>query len=148
MSTDLHARVQAFLAAHKSMVFASAADGQQFASSTCYVADDDLNIYGFVFKGSDKFQAIEAGTLLALVIDDGFTVPMHGLEYHGRGEFVSDADAEHAKALLESTFPKLANVWAHPAVVLVRVRPERITLIDWTVRLGHSETLDLADATA
>lgn len=149
MSDALHDRIQTYLQAHRSMVFAATADGEQIGATTCYVADDDLVVYGFVFQGSDKFRAIEAGAPIALVIDEGFTIPMRGLEYHGRGEFIDgEADAAAARDLLQGTFPKLANVWGHPAVVLTRIRPDRITLIDWTEKLGHSETLTFESTAA
>lgn len=149
MSEDLHARIRAYLGDHRSMVFAAAVDGQQVASTTCYVADDDLTVYGFVFKGSDKHRAVSAGVPIALVVDEGFTIPMHGAEVYGRAEFVEgEAEVLRVQALLAGTFPKLQNVWGHPAVQLIRVRPERITLIDWTVRLGHSETLTLTPIAA
>lgn len=149
MSEALHDKILAYLKSHQSMVFAATADGEQIGSTTCYVADDDLTIYGFVFKGSDKFQAVEASAPITLAIDEGFTIPMHGIEFHGRGEFIDgDADTQRAQELLQNTFPKLANVWGHPAVVLIRIRPERITLIDWTVRLGHSDTLTLENTAA
>lgn len=145
MSDDLRDRVLAYLREHTSMVFTSSVHGAQVASTTCYVADDDLTVYGFVFRGSEKYQAIDADSPVALIVDDGFRIPMRGVELYGRAEFVEDeADARRAQELLQATFPKLANVWGHPAVALIRVRPERIVFIDWTEKLGHSETLELA----
>ncbi len=149
MSEALQDRILTYLKEHRSMVFTTTADQAMVASTTCYVADDDLTIYGFVFKGSDKYQAVAAGAPIAVVIDEGFTIPMHGVEYQGHAEFIDgEADTTFAQELLAGTFPKLNNVWGHPAVVLIRIRPERITLIDWTEKLGHSETLTLESTAA
>lgn len=145
MSDALRASILDYLRAHTSMVFSSSVAGQQVVTTTCYVPDEELNVYGFVFKGSEKFQAIEAGAPVALAIDDGFRIPMQGVELYGRGELLeAEADTAKAQSLLQDTFPKLANVWGHPAIVLVRIRPERIVFIDWTQRVGHSETLELS----
>ena len=42
MSDVLRTRILEYLRAHRGMVFAAAANGEQIASTTCYVVDDDL----------------------------------------------------------------------------------------------------------
>ncbi|HUI26166.1 MAG TPA: pyridoxamine 5'-phosphate oxidase family protein [Candidatus Kryptonia bacterium] len=130
--------VEAYLKEHRSMVLSYACDGEVHAATSCYALADHLVVYFFVFRDSEKHRAIRARPQVSVVVDDGFTIPMHGIELLGRASVVSGDEARTGQQLLSRRFPQLAEAWNDDRVLIAKVEPERIRVIDWTQGFGHS----------
>ena len=130
--------VESYLAEHRSMVLSYQCDGEVHAATCCYALAENLVVYFFVFRDSEKHRAIRARPQVAAVVDDGFTIPMHGVELLGRASVVSDDEARAGQRLLSRRFPQLADAWNDERVLIAKLEPERIRVIDWTQGFGHS----------
>jgi uncharacterized protein YhbP (UPF0306 family) len=130
--------VEAYLGLHRSMVLSYEFEGEVRAATTCYALADRLTVFFFVFRDSEKHRAIVARAQISVVVDDGFQIPMHGVELLGNASIVAGEEAEVGQHLLTQRFPQLADVWNDNRLLIAKVAPERIRVIDWTQGFGHS----------
>ncbi|MBI4515562.1 MAG: pyridoxamine 5'-phosphate oxidase family protein [Deltaproteobacteria bacterium] len=130
--------VEAYLATHRSMVLSYEFQGEVRAATTCYALAEPLSVYFFVFRDSEKHRAIAARPQVSVVVDDGFQIPMHGVELLGDASIVAGDETVLGQHLLTQKFPQLADVWADQRLLIAKLEPQRIRIIDWTQGLGHS----------
>ncbi len=130
--------VEVYVRERRSMVLATHLDGEVRASSVCFAVDEGLVIYSFVFHGSIKSRGITQTPQVALVIDDGFSIPMRGVEIIGAAVVVEGAERRRGQELLTERFPELKEVWGDPRILVVRIVPDRVRFTDWTHGFGHS----------
>ena len=122
----------------QSMVLATMLEGEVRASTACFAVGESMRIYFLVFAGTVKHRGVTEHPQVSLVVDDGFRIPMRGVEIIGRAAVVSGAEREYGEKLLAERFPDLRNVWDDPRILIVRVTPERIRYTDWTYAVGQS----------
>jgi uncharacterized protein YhbP (UPF0306 family) len=132
------AEVEAYLRQRRSMVLATHLDGEVRAASFCFAVGDEMKIYSFVFQNSFKHRGILQNPQVSVVVDDGFCVPMRGVEIIGTATIVEGAERRHAQELLTKRFPELAGVWEDPRILTVRVSPDRVRFTDWTHGVGQA----------
>jgi uncharacterized protein YhbP (UPF0306 family) len=135
--------VAAYLQEHRSMVLSYQCEGEVRAATICYALAEPLMVYFFVFRGSEKHRAILERPQVSAVVDDGFQIPMHGVELLGRARVVSGEEALLGQRLLSERFPQLQSVWGDERLLIAKVEPERIRVIDWTQGFGHSRHADV-----
>ncbi len=135
--------IRDYLRQRHSMVLATQLEGEVRAATTCYALGDDLQLYFFVFRDSVKHRGILQSTQVAAAIDDGFMVPMRGVEVIGTAEVVSGAERRRGQELLAQRFPDLEGVWDDPRILIVRVTPDRVRFTDWAHGVGHSQETTL-----
>ncbi len=139
--------VEAYLRERRSMVLATYLDGEVRASSLCFAVGDEMMIYSFVFQNSVKHRGISQNPQVAVVVDDGFCVPMRGVEIIGTATIVEGAERRHAQELLTKRFPELAGVWEDPRILTVRVTADRVRFTDWTHGVGHAREASITPRT-
>lgn len=130
--------VEAYLSNHRSMVLSYLYDGEVRAATTCYALADNLVVYFFVFRDSEKHRAIVARPQVSVVVDDGFQIPMHGVELIGNAFVVKGDGVRLGRQLLSQRFSQLDDAWGDERLLIARMEPERIRVIDWTRGLGQS----------
>lgn len=130
--------VEEYVSRHGSMVLATQVKGEVRAATTCFALGEHLTVYFFAFRDSMKHVGISERPQVSLVIDDGFNVPMRGVEIIGSAVVVSGAERRYGQELLTERFPDLQSVWADPRILIVRVTPERVRFTDWTHGIGQS----------
>jgi len=130
--------LEQYIKQRRSMVLATLVDGEVRAATTGFAVGDDLAIYFQMFRDSVKHRGIAQHRQVSLTIDDGFTVPMRGVEVIGIANIIEGAERQMAEALLTRRYPELETVWSDPRILIVRVRPERVRFTDWTHGIGHS----------
>src|SRR5215813_569883 len=135
--------VETYVRERRSMVVATCVDGEIRASTACFALGEGLTIYFFVFRNNVKHQGISQNPQVSLVIDDGFTVPMRGVEIIGTAKIASGSERQRGQELLTERFPDLGNVWDDPRILVVRVTPDRVRFTDWGHEVGHSSEASL-----
>ena len=134
---------EAYLRQRSSMVMATRVDGEVRAATGCFALGERLEIYFFVFRDSVRHRGIVENPQVALVIDDGFTVPMRGIEIIGNAVVVSGAERQRGQALLSKRFPELKSAWDDPRILIVRVTPDRVRFTDWTHGIGQAREAEV-----
>ena len=132
-----------YLRQRGSMVLATNLDGEVRASTAGFAVGGNMAIYFLVFQGTVKHRGISQNPQVSLVVDDGFTVPMRGVEIIGTAEVVHGAERGHGQELLTKRFPDLRSVWDDPRILIVRVTPDRVRYTDWTHAIGQSREASL-----
>jgi uncharacterized protein YhbP (UPF0306 family) len=134
----MHDEVEQYLKQRKSMVLATQVDGEVRGSTTCFALDEQMNIYFFAFHESVKHRGVVQSPQVSLVVDDGFTIPMRGVEILGTAEVISGPERRRGVQLLTARFPDLKGVWDDPRILVIQVIPDRVRYTDWRHGLGHS----------
>src|SRR5437868_12936851 len=101
--------VKDYLRQRHSMVLATRLQGEVRASTTCFALGDKMTLYFFVFRESMKHRGILENPQVAVAIDDGFMIPMRGVEMIGTAEVVSGTEQRHGQELLTRRFPDLES---------------------------------------
>lgn len=130
--------VEAYLRQRHSMVLATHLDGEVRASTACFALGDHMTVYFFVFRDSVKHRGLTQSRQVSVAIDDGFIIPMRGVEMIGTAEVVTGAEVHRGQELLSKRFPDLESVWDDPRILVVRMTPDRVRYTDWTHGVGHS----------
>jgi general stress protein 26 len=140
--------VEEYLRQRRSMVLATQLEGEVRASTTCFAVGERMNIYFFVFRDSVKHRGIVERPQVSLVIDDGFMVPMRGVEILGTAQVVTGSEQHRGQELLTKRFPELESVWDDPRILIVHVTPDRVRYTDWSHGVGHSREASLTRSPA
>lgn len=125
------------------MVLATHLDGEVRASTACFALGGSMTIYFVVFRDTVKHRGITQSPQVSVVIDDGFKIPMRGVEIIGTAEVVSGAERQRGQELLTNRFPDLRSVWDDPRILIVRVTPDRVRYTDWSHGVGESREASL-----
>jgi general stress protein 26 len=136
------------LGGHRLMTLATnRADGWPQATTVAYV-NEELVIYCFVSRMSQKFMNIERDRRVSLSIAGDFTAPenIQGLSLAALAEVVEDkSDYLRISRLFSEKSPEYGS-WPNPnpsLAPLLRLVPVVISVIDYTKTFGHSELVTL-----
>jgi len=130
--------VEEYIRHHHSMVLACIVDGEARASTAGFALGPNMQIYFLVFRDSLKHRGVTENRQVSLVVDDGFRIPMRGVEIIGRAEEVHGAERQQGQQLLTERFPDLKTVWDDPRILIVRVTADRVRYTDWVHGVGQS----------
>jgi uncharacterized protein YhbP (UPF0306 family) len=143
MGATMIDEAEAYLRQRSSMVIATRVEGEVRAATGCFTLGERLELYFFVFRDSIRHRGILENPQVALVIDDGFTIPMRGVEIIGTAAVVTGAERQRGQTLLRERFPDLEGAWEDPRILIVRVTPDRVRFTDWTHGIGQSREADV-----
>lgn len=122
-------------------------DGYPQATTVSYV-NDGLNIYFGCADNSQKARNLARDSKVSLTVNLPYTSwnDIRGLSIGGRAERVTDPqELNEASELIFEKFPQIARY--APAeledIVLFRVTPEVISVLDYRKGFGHSDLVKL-----
>lgn len=121
------------------------ADGTPHATTVSFVSDD-LVLYFAAAIDSEKAHDLAKDGRIAATVNLPYKdwSQIQGLSLHGTGSFVKGLDEQkRIAALLLKKFPQYRSVidsletvpW--PGLLFIRVVPDCIAIIDYTVKFGH-----------
>jgi uncharacterized protein YhbP (UPF0306 family) len=124
-------------------------DGYPQATTVSF-AHEDMQIYVGIGRHSQKAENIRRNDRVSLTIN----LPYHdwreirGLSMSAIAELLdAPGDAAQAAACLEQRFPAVAE-WGGPdmgqEVVFLRIRPQMVSVIDYSKGFGHTELISVA----
>jgi general stress protein 26 len=122
-------------------------DGYPQATTVTY-AHDGLTLYVGIGKDSQKARNIQRDNRVSLAI----SLPYHewneirGLSMCARADLLDRPDEiEQAREFLMQRFPQVSE-WGGPdmakEVLFLRIRPEMISVLDYTKGFGHTELVN------
>jgi len=122
-------------------------DGYPQATTVSYV-NDGLNIYFGCAANSQKAKNLARDSKVSLTVNLPYTSwnDIRGLSIGGTAERLTNArEVEHAGQLMFEKFPQIARY--APAelddIVLFRVTPEVISVLDYRKGFGHTDLVKL-----
>ena len=147
MSAELRDRIVEYMGKCRSCTVATAtADGQPSAS-TVFFKNSGLDVYFNTARHSQKVRNIEANPRVAVTMQAaqpafGSDKDIKGVQYTGRGRVLSDEEArEVPKAVMARH--KAFNSAMPGKAVIVRLTPERVYFIDYSLGFRHRDVLEL-----
>jgi nitroimidazol reductase NimA-like FMN-containing flavoprotein (pyridoxamine 5'-phosphate oxidase superfamily) len=124
-------------------------DGYPQATTVSF-AHEDMLIYAGIGRNSQKARNIRGCNKVSLTINLPYRDwrEIRGLSMSGIAELLDDPlEAARAAACLEQRFPAVAE-WGGPdmghEVAFVRIRPQMVSVIDYSKGFGHTELLSVA----
>ena len=156
--------VHRLLKEHRVMAIATnRPDGWPHATMVNYVADGFL-LYCFIARGSQKHTNIRRDPRVSISVGTDALRPLDikGLSAAGRASIVTDqSEFEHVVALRRKRFPEYAalpppvvregalqRIAPEPSpagVVLLRIEPEIISVLDYSKGFGHSDLITFSE---
>ena len=160
----LKAFILRLLNEHRVMTIATnRTDGWPQATMVGYV-NDGFMLYCFVARNAQKYANILRDPRVSIAIGNDATQPLEikGLSLAGMASEVNDpGEFEHVAALRLKRYPELAAVPppvvrtgtlqriaaqpVSPGVVLLRIAPEIISVLDYSKGFGHSELVTFSE---
>jgi uncharacterized protein YhbP (UPF0306 family) len=152
-TSELHRRIEAFLAAHHVMSLATIGHEGPHAASLFYACDGFV-LFWISDPASRHSRDVDAEPRVAATIAADFTsfAEICGLQIRGTARRVEQSEGARYFALLEARYTflkhsaegpkKMHDAYAQSSIY--RLDPKRIVLIDNTKRFGHKETLELS----
>lgn len=150
MDQDTHAQIIRLLDEVPDMTIATLRpDGFPQATVVSFV-HDDLRLYFGTFAGSQKALNIAECDKVSCTVTRPYGTwdEIEGLSLGGHASRVTDADElRRAGELLMERFPQAADYDTGDLgqLVMIRIDPVVISLLDYARGFGHTETLDVQD---
>ncbi|HYW04330.1 MAG TPA: pyridoxamine 5'-phosphate oxidase family protein [Gammaproteobacteria bacterium] len=120
-------------------------DGYPQATTVGYV-NDGLDIYVGTFDQAQKVANIRRDPRVSLTVNTEIRdwSRIRGLSMGGRAEVVTGPEElDRVRGLMRAKFPQLEAFASDPAMeaqlVVLRIRPEVISVLDYTRGFGHTE---------
>jgi len=156
MNAKLAERIEAFLAAHHVLSLATCGPAGAHAANLFYACDGFAPVWVSDVDARHS-REIEADPRVTATIAQQYTdfASIQGLQIAGVARKVAEKDRGPYLTLLEARYPFLKRLASAPMelrkayarVVVYRIEPIRIVLIDNTIGFGHKETLSFSLAT-
>ncbi len=151
MDKAIESKIRTLLDQHRTMTLATLRpDGWPQATTVGY-ANDGLTLYFLCGPDSQKATNLARDNRVSLTIDDDTSQVMEitGLSMAARAERVVDrAEAEKALRLLMQRYPEQKSLPVQmptPSdVALFRVKPEVISVLDYSKGFGHTDLVAIA----
>jgi general stress protein 26 len=148
MKAAFKRQIIALLDQHRIMsVATNRPDGWPQATIVGY-ANDDLVIYCFIARDSQKFANLMRDPRVSIAIANDVRQPLQikGLSMAARAEWVeARGEIDHAYALLLKRYPEY-KIMPQPdpaAVPLMRFTPEIVSILDYSKGFGHSDLVSV-----
>ncbi len=148
MNTSTHALIDYLLRSHNILSLATVRpDGYPQATTVGYV-HDGLTVYVGVADDSQKVQNIRHCDKVSLTIarDEPDWNRIRGLSMGATAALVGDpAEIARVGELMTAKFPQLQYLpkTELAGVVLLRITPKVISLLDYTQGFGHTELIEI-----
>lgn len=146
MNPQMNDTIVRILKAHRLMTLATVRhDGWPQATTVSYV-NDGIVLYFFVSRLGQKFANIQRDPRVSAAIAGDFWNPaeIKGLSLAGRASVVEERfEFEKVSAAFSARFPEYTD-WPSPNPAfapLLRLRPEIISVVDYSKGFGHSDTV-------
>jgi len=124
-------------------------DGYPQATTVSYV-NDGLTIYFGTTSDSQKARNIASNNKVSLTINRPYTTwdEIEGVSISGAAVLITDkAEQDKVGALLFKKFPQIENYMPPDvppdALVLYRIEPQFVSLLDYRKGFGHTELFEL-----
>ena len=151
MKREFKQQIIDLLAHHRIMTIATnRPDGWPQATIVGY-ANDGLIIYFVIGRTSQKFANVTRDARVSAAIGNDFPQPLQiqGLSMAGRVSEVQDRDEiEHVAEILFQRYPEYKSMpRPDPAEVpVMRLRPEIVSILDYSQGFGHTDLVRVTDA--
>lgn len=146
MAEELKDKINQYLANHYYLNLATVSpQGSPMAHTMAYVSKDSV-VYLATNKNTRKVQNIMHNQQVAYTVDedDPDWFDMQALQVEGKASIISDEkELREFGEIMVAKFPIAADMPPDPDTVMIKIEPEVIYYLDYSIEFGHREKLDL-----
>jgi general stress protein 26 len=142
MAKELKDKIYEYLATHYYLNLATVSpQGNPMAHTMAYVSKDAV-VYLATNKNTRKVQNIMHNPGVAYTVDedDPDWFDMQALQVEGRASIITDEkELREIGEVMMAKFPIAADMPPDPDTILVKIEPDVIYYLDYSVEFGHRE---------
>jgi general stress protein 26 len=146
MTEELIDKINQYLANHYYLNLATVSpQGSPMAHTMAYASKDSV-VYLATNKNTRKVQNIMNNRHVAYTVDedDPDWFDMQALQVEGKASIITDEkELREFGEIMVAKFPIAADMSPDPDTVMVKIEPEVIYYLDYSVEFGHRDKLDL-----
>lgn len=146
MAEELKEKINQYLANHYYLNLATVSpQGSPMTHTMAYVSKDSV-VYLATNKNTRKVQNIMHNQQVAYTVDedDPDWFDMQALQVEGKASIISDEkELREFGEIMVAKFPIAADMPPDPDTVMIKIEPEVIYYLDYSIEFGHREKLDL-----
>ena len=143
---DLTNKVNKYLADHYYLNLATVSpQGNPMAHTLAYVSEEAI-VYVATRKNTRKVQNIMHNPRVAYTVDedDPDWFDMKALQVEGRASIINDEkELREIGEIMVAKFPIVADMPPDPEIVLIKIEPEVIYYLDYSVEFGYRKEINL-----
>ena len=146
MAKELENKINQYLADHYYLNLATVSpQGNPMAHTMAYVSKDSV-VFLATNKNTRKVQNITQNPNVAYTVDedDPNWFDMQALQVEGKASIIiEEQELREIGEILAAKFPIVADMPTDPDAVMIKIEPEVIYYLDYSIEFGHREKLDL-----
>jgi general stress protein 26 len=143
---DLKNKVNKYLADHYYLNLATVSpQGNPMAHTLAYVSEEAI-VYVATRKNTRKVQNIMHNPHVAYTVDedDPDWFDMKALQVEGRASIINDEkELREIGEIMVAKFPIVADMPPDPEIILIKIEPEVIYYLDYSVEFGYRKEINL-----
>ncbi|MCC4772092.1 pyridoxamine 5'-phosphate oxidase family protein [Methanosarcina sp. DH2] len=145
MTEELKDKIREYLANHYYLNLATVSpQGRPMAHTMAYVSENEI-IYLATNKNTRKVQNIMQNPKVAFTVDedDPDWFDMQALQVEGRASIVADEkELREVGEIMAAKFPITADMPPDPDTIMIKIEPEIVYYLDYSVEFGHRVSVD------
>lgn len=146
MAQELKDKINQYLANHYYLNLATVSlQGSPMAHTMAYASKDSV-VYLATNKNTRKVQNIMHDSRVAYTVDedDPDWFDMQALQVEGRASIIADEkELREIGEIMAAKFPIAADMPPDPDTIMIKIEPEVIYYLDYSIEFGHRDELDL-----
>lgn len=146
MIKDLKDKINKYLADHYYLNLATVSpEGKPMAHTMAYVSEDAI-IYLATKKDTRKVQNIMHNPSVAYTVDedDPDWFEMKALQVEGKASIITDeTELREVGEIMVAKFPIVADMPPDPDIIMIKIEPEIVYYLDYSIEFGYRERIDL-----
>jgi general stress protein 26 len=145
MTEELKNKICEYLASHYYLNLATVSpQGNPMAHTLAYVSEEAV-VYLATNKNTRKVQNIMQNPRVAYTVDedepDWFN--MQALQVEGRASIITDEkELREVGEIMAAKFPIAADMPPDPDIVMIKIEPEVVYYLDYSIEFGHRESVN------
>jgi general stress protein 26 len=146
MAEELKNKICEYLASHYYLNLATVSpQGNPMAHTMAYVSEEAV-VYLATNKNTRKVQNIMHNPHVAYTVDEDEPdwFDMQALQVEGRASIITDEkELREVGEIMVAKFPIAADMPPDPDIVMIKIEPELVYYLDYSIEFGHRESVNL-----
>lgn len=145
MTQELKDKINEYLENHLYLNLGTVSPQGKPMVATLAYASKDSTVYLSTYESSRKVQNIKHNPYVAYTVDedDCDIFIQNGLQVEGKASIVTDEkELNEIMGIMFDKFPIIEEIPPFPDPVVIKIEPEEIYLIDYSVEFGYRHKMD------
>ncbi len=146
MAEELKDKIYEYLSSHYYLNLATVSpQGRPMAHTMAYVSENAVT-YLATNKNTRKVQNIMHNPYVAYTVDEDNPdwFDMQALQVEGKASIITgENELREVGEIMAAKFPVAADMPPDPDIIMIKIEPEVIYYLDYSVKFGHREQVNL-----